>query len=132
MITVDEFNNRALMVPFIKHGRDYTGWDCWGLIYCAYRDVFADPLPSYATADSSEAEWLVDAERAADWTEVSGSPAVGDVGLYRVAQHGTHVALVVPGSRMLHSEHGLGTVSERLTTPIWAKRNVGYFRRTRR
>lgn len=131
-MTLDDFQRRALFVPFVIGGRDWSGWDCWGLIFVAFRDVFARPIASYgseydAHLNYGEIAELIAREKS-EWNKVS-DPATGDVGLYRVGRYASHVGLVVPGGRVLHCEGGAGTISEPLDGLIWGGRNVGYFRR---
>lgn len=129
-----EFQTKALSVPFVIGGRDFNGWDCWGVIYCAYEFVFGDPIASYSneydkTLSYSEIDHLINDEKPT-WIETD-KPDVGDVGLYRVGRYQSHVSLVLPNKRMLHCEQRAGTISERLDSLIWARRNVGYFKRYR-
>ena len=35
----------GIPVPFKEQGRDRAGWDCWGIIVCAYREVYGIELP---------------------------------------------------------------------------------------
>lgn len=134
-MTFEEFRARALAVPFLIGGRDWSGWDCWGLVFCAYRDVpeLGGPVKSYAPEYDASVTYLelaaMIAREKAEWHSIEGTPVAGDVGLYRVGRHETHVALVAPGRRMLHCEHSVGTVNEPLSGLVWAGRNVGYFRR---
>ena len=46
-MTMDEFIREALAVPFKDKGRDYKAWDCYGLLYCFFKDVRGIELPSY-------------------------------------------------------------------------------------
>lgn len=132
-MTFDEYLEKALVVPFKVGGRDYTGWDCWGLVYCFFRDVRNDPIKSYADEYDKSLEYgeiadLIVREKP-EWRSVEGRPEFGDVGLYRVGRHNSHVALVLPRARMLHCEGRFGTFSERLDNLMWNARNVGYYRR---
>jgi cell wall-associated NlpC family hydrolase len=133
-MTLDEFSDVAITIPFVIGGRDWTGWDCWGLIYLAYASVPAlgGPVSSYAAEYDSRLSYpelarLIDRERP-EWRSIV-EPQPGDISLYRVGVHASHVALVTNGARMLHSENSVGTVSEPLNNRIWANRHVGYFRR---
>lgn len=132
MLTLDEFQRLALDVPFQIGGRSYAGWDCWGLVYCAYRDVFDIVIPSLAAdyepdVSYSELMQLVDEQR--NGWEPLETPETGAVGLYRVGKYHSHVALVLPRARMLHCERGTGSICEPLSNLVWRGRNVGYFRR---
>lgn len=130
-MTIEEFIDRALGVQFKVGGRDYAGWDCWGLVFCAYRDVFKAPIKSFAheynAINLPEINDLIGREKP-EWITTE-KPTVGDIGLFRVGRYFSHVALVVPDNRMLHCEKRTDTISERLDNMIWARRNVGYFQR---
>ena len=53
IVTIDEFIVKAIKVPFVDKGREYSGWDCWGSVCCFYRDVKGVILPQYLDYDSS-------------------------------------------------------------------------------
>lgn len=133
-MTFEEFRSMAILVPFKIGGREWSGWDCWGLIYCARRDVpeLGGPVKSYAAEYDDKLSYveladMIEREKP-EWRYIEADPLPGDIGLYRVGRHASHVALVVPGSRMLHCEASVGTVSEPLSNAVWAGRNVGFFR----
>lgn len=137
-MTLDEFAIRALAVPFVDHGRDWSGWDCWGLVIVAYRECLGLSLPSHADAyaDAGESRTtrgevaaVAVAERAR-WLEID-APSAADVVLLTLAGRPVHVGLMLDGRRFLHAERGVGTIIERLASPIWAKRIGGYYRHAR-
>jgi cell wall-associated NlpC family hydrolase len=126
------FQRRAISVPFVIGGRDWSGWDCWGLLYVAHRELFGIEIAKLsddydAASTFEEISRIADIERQAEWNEVL-NPRPGDVSLFRVSRFQSHVALVVERGQMLHAMRGAGTACERLDTITWAKRHVGYFR----
>lgn len=132
-MTLDDFARRALdgPVPFVPHGRDYDGWDCWGLVWRGYRDAFVVALPSYtedyASPDlQTEVDQLIHREMTT-WREVD-DVRHGDVALLRVGNAHCHVGLVIGAGLMLHVQRKIGTCVERLDSPIWRKRLVGIYR----
>jgi cell wall-associated NlpC family hydrolase len=130
-----DFVRRALGVPFIVGGRDWSGWDCWGLVYLAHRELLGIDVPVLAAdydAASSVGDLgaLVDRERPV-WREVE-RPAFGDVALFRVCRFETHVGFVLERGQMIHCLHGAGTLCERVDTLLWARRRAGYFRHAQR
>lgn len=130
-MTFEDFARSAIRVPFLIGGRDYTGWDCWGLVYVAFRDVVGVDIGDYsseyrASVTYRELAALIDRERPA-WVQVAGKIKNGDVSLYRVGKYETHVGLIV-NRRLLHCESGVNTVLEDLETPVWSKRHVNYYR----
>lgn len=130
---IAEFIERGVRVPFVVGGRSFDGWDCWGLIYVAYRDVFGVEINKLAieydpsSTPHDEIDRLANQEKS-EWIDVF-QPRFGDIALYRVGRYQSHVSLVLPANRMIHSERKIGTHSDRLDNLIWAQRNVGYFRR---
>lgn len=129
-MTIDDFIVRSLLVPFKIGGRDYDGWDCWGLVYCAFRDVYGQSISSLAADYHGDVSYkelarLVDIERA-EWLETP-EPAPGRVALFRMGRYATHVALVLERSQMIHCERRAGTIVERHDSFLWAGRNVGFF-----
>ena len=74
-MTWEEFARAAVAVPFLEHGRDRDGWDCWGLICCGYRDVLGIEIPRYSGAygsaqDHRRVACLFRDRDAAAWREV--------------------------------------------------------------
>ena len=120
-------------VPFLLGGRDRDGWDCWGLVRVAYRELFGIELPSFAGEyetgtdpvipglyESVRDEWLeVEQPEPADvaWMVVAGLPC--HVGLYCVVNDAPYV---------LHALAGSGTRMDRIETPAWSKRVRAYYR----
>lgn len=137
-MTLPEFINAALGVPFRERGRDYAGWDCWGLVRCAYRDVWGIDLPSYAEGYPAPArsvegrEAMRDVVQAATaqggaWRAVA-APRAGDVVVLRVTGRPIHVGLLLDGERFIHAEDKVGAVIEKLASPAWSRRLDGFYR----
>lgn len=104
-------------IPYLDHGRDLHGLDCWGLVRLVYRDQLNIELPSYAEIS---AEDLLRASRAITagaegeiWRPVEQSATVPfDVAVMRYAGRRAtgHVGIVTPCNRILHCEQTTGTV----------------------
>lgn len=134
-MTPDEFAAAAVRVPFVDLGRDWNGWDCWGLVHCAYRECLRVDLPSFAggyanagnTVESREQLLrLSDAERHR-WRP-AGAPEPLDVVLMIVTGRPIHVGLFLGGGRFIHAERKLGTMIERMASPMWSRRIEGVYR----
>lgn len=139
-MTLQDFARRALAVPFVDRGRDYAGWDCWGLVWLAYRDVYRIALPSYADSYPDAARepgsrvtiaglvngYTAEACREA-WREVL-EPRPGDIALFRIAGRPLHVALALDGREFLHADRGAGTACERFAAPSWRNRLLSVYR----
>lgn len=130
-----EFIERALSVPFADHGSGWDGWSCWGLCRAWYREVLGIDLPAhdvgYETAgetrqDRAAIGVMVEAERVA-WQSVD-RPIMGDLLLLRCHARPIHVGVMVDRARFLHAEKKIGTVIERVSSPIWSRRIEGVYR----
>lgn len=129
-MTIDEFIVKALKVPFIEKGRDFSGWDCWGCVRCAFKEIYGKELPVYLDYDSTtEYEQLkkliVSGQK--KWKKVD-KPQTGDVAVFNISGMPTHTAFVVDGKMALHADKRIGTFIESLKSPIWAKRIEGFYR----
>lgn len=106
-MSLEEFAGKALDVPFLEKGRSYEGWDCWGLVFCCYRDVYGITLPSMADQYGSvkrlkELAALVDANHE-DWLSTD-DPQPGNVAILNMSQHSCHVGVMLSPRMVLHIE----------------------------
>lgn len=129
-MTLKEFVEKALPVPFVEKGRDYSGWDCWGTVFCGHWDVLDISLPEYldygTTKDYEQIHSIIQMEKCF-WLP-SQRPRAMDVALFRISKYQTHVALMVDKRNALHAEHKLGTFIEPIDAAIWRKRLEGIYR----
>lgn len=114
-MTWKDFSRKAITVPFVPKGRDYAGWDCWGLCVCGYRDVLGIELPDYRDSyetviDPRALHKLFTFGRDAQWREID--PRVGAVALIALRRLPVHVGIVVSRTHILHCCRGMGTVRE--------------------
>jgi len=135
-----DFVRRALLVPFKDKGRDWDGWDCWGLIYVAQREVWGRCLPlhigEYADAgDTADSRRYLDdvirknieAACLSVWHQVP-APKQGDVAVVRMANRPIHVALCIGNQSCLHVLKGSGTHIFSSSGLVWRRRIEGYYR----
>ena len=113
-MTWREFAERAISVPFAERGRGYEGWDCWGLVVCAYRDVLGVELPRYdnyqSIRDHRRIRRLVVAG-VKEWDRAGAQDGAVAV-IYRRSFE-IHTGLVIEGGRrILHCEENVHTVHE--------------------
>ena len=134
-MTLDEFISIALTVKFKDKGRDYTGWDCWGPLYLAYRDILGIQLPSfiddYVNAGDTQASRRVINDlilsQKHNWDPVTFPEAL-DVVLFRFGDTETHLGLMINKTQFIHCEKKINTVIERINSVIWKKRIEGIYR----
>ncbi len=134
-MTLNEFIDKALRAPFKTKGRDYSGFDCYGLMQCAYKDVLVRELPSYVdeyvdAGDTEASRRVIEDHILAakhNWEQVE-KPQAMDVVLFRFGNTRTHLGLMVDDKSFLHCEKRIGTVIERLDSAKWKKRAEGVYR----
>lgn len=120
-------------LPFLAHGRDRLGVDCWGLVRLALAEQFGLALPSFATAykDTRDAASIsaVIAQETLSWRAVeAGEEKLGDVIVLRLRGQPLHVGLVLGDRLMLHVERGIDSAIERYDRPQWHHRIFGFYR----
>ena len=125
-----EFVRRSLQVPFVEKGRDFEGWDCWGLVYCYFKQVKRILLPEYldysSTTEYRQLKRLINQAKPA-WIVVD-EPEQGDVAIFNLSGYPTHVALVMDKRNALHAESKVGTFMEPIKGAVWGKRLEGIYR----
>lgn len=138
MITLKEFVAKAIVVPFKDKGRDYSGWDCYGLMRCFLKDVHDIEIPSFVddyenaglTKDSRDHLEFVITERKKilpKWVAVE-KPRAGDGVLFLVGGRPIHMGLMVDENNFLHTEFKINTVIESIKSITWKKRIEGFYR----
>lgn len=120
-------------IPYVPHGRDYTGADCWGVLFLYYRDRLGISVPSYsAEMDArdfhrSSIGPLIAEERENHWHLVD-APQAGDCVLMRAGRHDSHVGVFLGHGLMLHSEGPHPSVIDRTGDMRWRSRISGFYR----
>jgi cell wall-associated NlpC family hydrolase len=129
---LSEFVKTAIGVPFQDQGRSREGWDCWGLVVAAYREVWGINLPDmhYQSAlDSSQVATLTEVRHQDCWQSIRlGHEQPGDVALFYVGSWPCHVGLVVARGRMLHVSPDFQTRVESYKNGYWRRRLEGIYR----
>jgi len=99
-LTVTEFVNRAVGMPWIRWRSDWDACDCFGLIVLYHREVLGVELGSVPQSDIAQGF-----EAAQDWSECSDGSTC-----FMAWRNGypTHCGILLPGSMVLHSEGSQG------------------------
>lgn len=118
-------------IPYVEHGREYEGADCWGIVYLFYRDVLKTPIPTY-TDEMNERRFkcrdigpLITRERAANWRRIK-EPSYGACAVMRNGKFETHVGIYLGNNKILHSEIDCSRI-ERMTSLNLKDRISGYY-----
>lgn len=123
-MTYDEWMRRAIGVPFVEMGRDFDGWDCWGLVIAAYRDVAGIGIPDYTCGitDFKRLAGLFKDRDGGHWKRVDEPEPMAVACIYRRGSV-IHAGLVAPRRRIIHVEEGIQTCSQ----PVTDFRVEGYY-----
>ena len=108
-----EFVDQAMLVPFKDRGRDWRGWDCWGLCVVAYRELLHIKLPDLPYESIKDIKQLCKQLNAGkkEWRQVT-EPELGDVALIYRRGLLIHTGLVSERGYILHTEESIGTMQQ--------------------
>lgn len=138
LMDIKQFASAAIDVPFKDKGRDYQGWDCYGLMRCFLNDVHGIQIPSFSeeyenagmTKDSRDHLEVVikrKKEFLPQWVKVE-EPREGDGVLFLVGGRPIHMGLMIDRFKFLHTEFKINTVIESINSMAWSKRVEGFYR----
>lgn len=119
------FARRAIGVPFLEGGRDFDGWDCYGLCFAAYKFVLGAALPDrrdYAIREYAAIAKIFDARSSVLWKRLDAAQPMALAAIYR-RNAVIHTGLVLPNRRILHVEEGIETCAQ----PFAAFRVEGFY-----
>lgn len=126
--------SRYIGIPYLTHGRDYHGCDCWGLLALVWKEQFGVTLPEYLGAGwyhgQRAATVGTDAlAHASRFTPVTpGLERTGDGVLIRMRGAPIHVGLVITPGVMLHCHEEADACVESYRTALWERRVMGFYR----
>jgi len=120
-------------LPFKPHGRDRGGVDCYGLYRLVIAErcalILPERLEGYHDIHDRQgiAAALTQAQAEPVWHEVT-APRLFDLVLLRLFGMPLHVGVYLGAGRMLHIEERICAAVERLDTPVWQRRVLGFWR----
>ena len=124
-MNANDWVNDRIGTPWVLGGRDYSAFDCWGLVLLFYRDVLGKQLPDWESAGKSKT-WILEqfAEARDQIWQKSDTPKNGDIiAVFSASGTPFHVGLLWNG-RMLHSQKGVNCVLDDLDRFMKAYPNV--------
>lgn len=121
-----------LGIPFVEHGRDRAGLDCWGLVRLWFLEQRGIALESFAGQYEVEADAraIYDLMKGnlGPWQEIpAGQEQPGD-GLWMVRFGLAHIGVVAGGGMVLHIERGSGALIESYRGLRLARSVRGFYR----
>ena len=121
-------------VPFLEHGRDVNGWDCWGLYRHIYHDFSGLWLPEFSDCydDIIHDRKAIGEEvkhQLKSWVDIPASKEKeGDVIMLRLRGIPMHIGYVLPKSQFIHCVESTNTVVENYKHTLWKNRVLGFHR----
>ena len=117
--------------PWIDKGRDFNGFDCWGLVYLALKTELGIDVPTYGEISANElrlvTETIGSASNADPWIPVERQHLQPfDVPLLRGRP--LHVGIMATENLMLHVDHKTDAVIVGLGHATVASRIIGFRR----
>lgn len=125
-----------LGIPFLEHGRDRAGCDCYGLLVLVYAELLGIELPAYSgaylnTDERAEIASLIGARKHVGvWVAVE-DPEPFDVALFRRGPYESHIGIVAAPGRMLHIPDDHAKIED-FRTGRWGGRLTGFYRHLER
>ena len=107
--------SRYVGLPFIDHGRDFKGVDCWGLVQLVMREEKGIELPSYgetSALDLQKVAGMIARESSIEpWVLVlPDSKNAFDVVVMHRRNEPIHVGIMVSQDHLLHIEEKISAV----------------------
>lgn len=121
-----------LGIPFVPHGREMVGCDCWGLVRLVYQDWYGIDLPLFAghrfdvNNPMAAAKLMAEGARLNIWQNVD-TPQRGNILLFGAGAAPYHVGVCLNDELMLHTREGTDSTTERYTGLLWGGRRWGIF-----
>lgn len=125
--------SRYVGIPFKSQGRDFSGVDCWGLVWLIYKHELGIDLPEYGDISATDlaevAKNITEGYAIEPWVDIN-RPSEFDVvvmhfyGTRRVG----HVGIVTGSNMLLHTERSFDSVSVPQNHMTVRHRIVGYRR----
>lgn len=128
-----DWTNKYISIPFLEHGRDHDGVDCWGLVRLVFKEQFGVDVESYddeyiSTCENEKLADIVERERGMWWSVAPENVRCGDVVLLAITGYPCHVGIAVGDGMMLNARSGVGVALESYERPYWSRRLRGFYR----
>lgn len=113
-------------LPYLDHGRDRAGADCWGLVRLVMAEVFHVELPAYENSGTRDDRWRLIEDHRQQFNRVA-EPCEGAIALARTGNRRPHIGICLDPFRMLHAMRGVGACIVSLNSPQWRNAISGYY-----
>jgi cell wall-associated NlpC family hydrolase len=126
-----EWAEKYVGIPYILHGSDINGCDCYGLIKIIYENEFDIKLPDYNNhyTPNTDDDEIIDIykKEVRKWKQVQ-TPKIGSVIYFVISGQPKHVGVVIGDREFLHN------MSDKTSSNIgdfksnkWKRRVIGFY-----
>lgn len=123
--------DKYIGIPYVSHGRDFNGCDCFGLVQLFLKNEYDIEMPeinSYDDASNGAAvEGLISVHKPILAGEKKQTPQASYVALYRYRGMISHMGVCIDRHRILHIMKGINSVIVPTTHPFLRGRLEGYY-----
>lgn len=125
-----------LNIQYMNRGRSFLGVDCYGLVYLYYKKVLGIKLLSFKdeyedAEDRKGVSEVLKRNKTEQFEEFSDRSElkINDVIIFSVGGAPRHTGLYIGDNKFLHTMKSIKfSCVEKLDSPVWNKRILGYFR----
>jgi len=118
-------------VPYKNRGRDFNGFDCWGLFRTVYKEQLGVDLPildGYTRSEDDQVVGGIVLDQISQTWEPVAEPQLYDGVVFKLAGFPSHVGIVLDKGTFIHTLKGRNTAVDRLSNIIWRNRIFGFYR----
>lgn len=126
-----EWADKYVGIPYLMHGSNFDGCDCYGLVKLIYKNEFNINLPDYSSnyTPNSDDDEIIDIykKEVTKWRQVD-KPKIGSVVYLMVLGQPKHVGVVINEKQFLHN------INEKSSSSIgdfksnkWKRRVIGFY-----
>lgn len=114
-------------IPYIPHGRDLKGLDCYGLAILIYREKGIElPDPCYPNTEISTNKRIMESLESTIPNEKLDKPEPYCFIEFYVLGEPSHIGIYLGSGEFIHSSRSTGVVVDKLYR--WEKRVKGYYK----
>ena len=122
---------KYIEIPFLDHGRNFDGCDCYGLVRLIYKEEFNQKLPlffEYSDSNSrEEIQELIDVNKPLLNAKQLEEPTYGCIVVLNMRGFATHMGVYIGNNMIIHILKGANSLCERLNSPRLKSRLEGYY-----
>jgi cell wall-associated NlpC family hydrolase len=119
--------NKYIGIPFKAHGRDISGFDCFGLCRYVLKEQFGSDLPEWIPEGDSASDLMKKYDEQWNHLEPIEEPEVGSVGLFNFVGMPIHMGLYIGDGMLLHVMINETSVAEKLGSRRLTGRLYGWY-----